>query len=108
MAVRSDGLVVNAASKTGKRQVTGSAALKPSQHYPLGFGRACAAVYARHRSELIRRAESGELALAAQGARFSVDDFLRAGDGCDAWADADLDQVVRFLRVRVLRNVRSG
>jgi hypothetical protein len=45
-------LVKNYVDPSGKTRVTGDPALKKSQAYPLGFGRACASLYKDHEYEL--------------------------------------------------------
>jgi hypothetical protein len=75
----------------GKLRVAGLPALKESQSYPAGFGKAVQKLSAKHDAELKTTAKESW-----SRAPSSIRSELPA-NACDRWPDAGLDSVLKFL-----------
>ena len=91
------GLAVMVEDKvTGKRRPTGSVALEGSQAYTAEFGRAVAALFAKHRKawRVVSLGARCKKCGCAAECPTAVDLLSKPAVGEDAWADADVAQAV--------------
>jgi len=96
-------LVNHHTNASGKRCYSGNKSLKGSQEYPLAFGRAMARVYETHTAAITARARAQRARALHDAQTRSVQELrslmeTKFPSGKQGWDDAELDEVMAFLR----------